>query len=149
MSINAYCALPHNLLFYRSGRTNPQQTIQENTMLGQVLAHAAVAGTRAYALLGELLSVSVLMIALNALATATEKIYVAGAAVGSFYKQHRLGHKAAVAAKHAVCGAMFASELAWDGAKYVYARRDTILKNANQTRNSIGELFTYTSPALV
>ena len=112
------------------------------------IMHAAAAGARGYMLLGEVLSVSVLMIALNALATITEKIYVAGATIGSFYKTHKIGSKIGTAAQHIAAALILVSELAWEGAMVIYDNREDIMDTMNTYRNRVGVAFAYTSPAI-
>ncbi len=111
------------------------------------ITHALMAGTRAYAMLGEVLSVSVLLIALNTLATLTEKTYAAGVAIGTFYKTH-LNKRVIWTMRNGAALLITTSDIAWDYSKRAYKNREEILSNINDTRNAIGRAFVYTSPVV-
>ncbi len=111
------------------------------------LAHAAAAGARTYAMASEVFTISIMLWALNALATLTEKTYTAGVAVGKFYKNNC--HSLVVAgAKRGVAAMILVSDISWDATKRVYKNRDEILSNINDYRNAVGRAFVYTSPVV-
>ena len=115
-------------------------------MLG-LLTHAAAAGARAYVMLGEVLSVSVLLIALNTLATLTERTYSAGVTIGRFYKTH-CNKRVIWTLKNGAALLITTSDIAWDYTKRVYNNRVEIMTTANNTRNAIGRAFAYQSPVV-
>ncbi len=104
---------------------------------------ATVWGTRAYVLGGEIFSITAILWCVNFMATATERVYQAGAVTGTFYKTHVHQYTLALIALVILGG-----QLAYEGAVYLHDNRDDIIHNANTLRNRVGDVFAYHSPVV-
>lgn len=91
--------------------------------------------TKAYALGGEIFSITAMLWCLNFIANAIGKTYQAGYAFGKFYRQH-LHQPLKWILIHLVALLIFLAELAYKAILYVYQHR-------KQLQNQVGELFCY------
>ena len=100
---------------------------------------------RAYVFGGEVFTISTILFGLNMLASLCEKVYDAGLAVGTFYRAncHEFTKWAAI---RLVTLIILTSEIAWEGARFIYRHRHKIFSQLNSYRNYIGSLFSYKSP---
>lgn len=109
--------------------------------------------TRAYALGGELFSITAILWCLNMAATMIRNVYQAGHTVGTFYWQYL--HKyvkqfsihliafAKWIGIHLIALTVLTLQLFWEGCVYIYQNRRMIIGNINNIRNSIGYYFVY------
>jgi len=99
---------------------------------------------RAYVIGGEIFTVTTILFGLNMLAGLVERVYDAGIAVGSFYREycHQFTKWATL---RVITLVILASELSWLGLKYVIRNKHRILPTLNEWRNNIGDLFVYKS----
>ena len=103
---------------------------------------------RAYVIGGEIFTVSTILFGLNMLAGLCEKVYDAGIAVGTFYREycHQFTKWATI---RIITLVLLTSELSWLGVKYVYRNKHTIIPALDAARNRVGDWFVYRSPVLV
>jgi len=120
-----------------------QAATQATEALTAATEVATVWGTRAYVLGGEIFSITAILWCVNFMATATERVYNAGAATGTFYKTHVHQHTLALIALVVLGG-----QLAYEGAVWVHDNRDDIIAHANTLRNRVGDAFAYHSPVV-
>ncbi len=117
----------------------------------QFIAFAA----RAYAIGGELISITAILFCLNFLASLVERTYNAGAAVGKFYFAYLhkplivIARQLLAAAKWLglralvfVLGLTVLAERAYQA----WINRAETMQQFNNYRNQLGQLFTYQSP---
>ena len=118
------------------------------------ISHAAAAietatayGTRLYMMASEVFTISAILWCLNFMANMVEKTYNAGRTVGAFYFAHL--HDYVIASiKYIIAFAIFAAQLVYEGAQYIYTNRNDILAKLNTYRHAIGKLFIYESPVI-
>jgi len=103
---------------------------------------------RAYVIGGEIFTVSTILFGLNMLAGLCEKVYDAGIAVGTFYREycHEFTKWLTI---RVITVVVLASELSWLGVKYAYRNKHTVIPALDRARTAIGDLFVYRSPVLV
>ena len=113
-------------------------------LLLHVLEPITTLAARAYVIGGEIFTVSTILFGLNMLAGLCEKVYTAGVAVGTFYREycHEFTKWLTI---RVITVVVLASELSWLGVKYCYINRHKILPTLNEWRNNIGDLFVYRS----
>jgi len=95
----------------------------------QLLSHIdsiITAALRIYAMGGEIFSITALLVALNIIATMIQRTYQAGYAVGTFYWRY-LHKPLRWLLIHLVALVIMLSQLAWEGAIYVYQHRQEIM----------------------
>jgi len=106
-------------------------TLRSNPMIHsiQLLSHLdsiITAALRIYAMGGEIFSITALLVALNFLATMIQRTYQAGHAVGTVYWRY-LHKPLRWLLIHLVALVIMLSQLAWEGAVYVYQHRQEIM----------------------
>jgi hypothetical protein len=106
-------------------------TLRSNPMIHsiQLLSHIdsiITAALRIYAMGGEIFSITALLVALNIIATMIQRTYQAGHAVGTVYWRY-LHKPLRWLLIHLVALVIMLSQLAWEGAIYVYQRRQEIM----------------------
>lgn len=104
--------------------------------------------TKAYALGGELFSITAILWCLNMLATMIKNVYEAGYAAGTFYRQYLHQHMKWLAI-HLIAFIVLIIQLTVEMAKTIYHNRRTIIGNINKIRNTIGSYFVYQEIQLV
>jgi len=95
----------------------------------QLLSHIdsiLTAALRIYAMGGEIFSIATILVALNFLATMIQRTYQAGHAVGTVYWRY-LHKPLRWLLIHLVALVIMLSQLAWEGAIYVYQHRQEIM----------------------
>ncbi len=100
---------------------------------------------RAYALGGEIFTITALLWALNMAANIARYAYQAGQATGAFYKLH-LHHLVKQGVIHYVTATLWLLETLWLGVKYIHAHRHQIYDFSAKSLHQLENLFTYKSP---
>ena len=117
------------------------------TMLLHILEPITTFAARAYVIGGEIFTVTTILFGLNMLAGLMEKVYDAGIAVGSFYREycHQFTKWATL---RVITLVILASELSWLGVKYAFRNKHRVIPALDRVRNSVGDWFVYKSPIL-
>ncbi len=117
------------------------------TMLLNILEPITTFAARAYVVSGEIFTISALLFGLNILANMVEKTYDFGIAVGHFYREycHSFTKWATL---RLVALVILASDLAWQGTKFAYRNKHTVIPVLDAARNRIGGWFVYKSPVI-
>ena len=100
---------------------------------------------RAYALGGEIFTITALLWALNMAANLARYAYQAGQATGAFYKRHLHRYVVSGVAQY-IAASLWLLESLWLGCCFIYAHRHQIQDTAAKTLHQIENLFTYQSP---
>ena len=117
-------------------------------LLLHVIEPITTLAARAYVIGGEIFTISTILFGLNMLAGLVEKVYDAGIAVGTFYREycHEFTKWFTI---RVITVVVLASELSWLGVKRIYINKHRILPTLNEWRNNIGSLFVYESPVYI
>ena len=117
------------------------------TMLLHILEPVTTLAARLYVVSGEVFTISALLFGLNILANMVEKTYDFGIAVGQFYREycHSFTKWATL---RLVALVILTSDLAWQGVKYGYRNKHTVIPMLDRARTSVGDWFVYKSPVI-